>query len=796
MNGGYLSVELPNHDMKKNKLKSPSKKLINRIYSHYLFIAFLLFMVRQPAFAQEKKTSGYWISTAQQRVNKPNTWIAFRRDIMIKNKPLQALTTIAADTKYWLWINGKLVVFEGGLKRGPNPKDTYCDKVNLGPYLKKGKNQIAVLLWYFGKDGFSHVGSGRAGFYFSMKAKQAELNSDDKWLCSIHPAYGDTDAPLPNFRLAESNIRFDARKDIAGWQTASLNALRGFSAAEKIGLPGDAPWNKLVERPIPQWKDFGIKEIKFERHKGASADTIVGTLPYNMQMTPIISVQDEKGGHLININTDHSVAGGTNNIRAEYITAKGIQEYESYGWLNGEKILLIVPKGVKVTSVKYRETGYNAVPEGAFACSDEFYNLFWKKAKRTLYLNMRDNYFDCPDRERAQWWGDAVSLMGESFYTYSTSTHALMRKAIRELAAWQRPGGELFAPIPGNFNQELPDQMLTSIGEYGFWNYYMNTGDRKLIADVYPAVKKYLDLWKTDETGLTVLRKGGWLWGDWGDDKDLRLIMAGWHYLALDGASKMADALGYDQDAADYRQVMAIVKAGYNKCWNGHTYRHPLYNEKTDDRVQALAVIAGIADSSKYADILSSLKTELHASPYMEKYVMEALFVMGEGKYAMDRTKKRFAEMVNNPNYSTLFEGWGIGENGFGGGTTNHAWSGGAQIVIAQYLFGVKPLDAGYKTFLIAPQPATFTSANLTVPTIKGLISTSFQNNTDGFRMNVIVPKSTTAIVKLPSGSKVYVNKKLLTEKDMNVEESQQKARFTTFKLVSGKYVIKRERSL
>ena len=44
-----------------------------------------------------------------------------------------------------------MVVFEGGLKRGPNPEDTYCDEVDLAPYLKKGKNQVAVLVWYFGK---------------------------------------------------------------------------------------------------------------------------------------------------------------------------------------------------------------------------------------------------------------------------------------------------------------------------------------------------------------------------------------------------------------------------------------------------------------------------------------------------------------------------------------------------------------------------------------------------------------------------------------------------------------------
>ena len=36
---------------------------------------------------------------------------------------------------------------------------------------------------------------------------------------------------------------------------------------------------------------------------------------------------------------------------------------------------------------------------------------------------------------------------------------------------------------------------------------------------------------------------------------------------------------------------------------------------------------------------------------------MEALFIMGEGEYAMRRIEKRFGPMVNNENYTTLFEG-------------------------------------------------------------------------------------------------------------------------------------------
>lgn len=761
-----------------------------------LLFSLICLLIFQTFFAKEKDTSACWISSSQKRVNKINRWLAFRQDLVLENTPKQAITIIAADTKYWLWINGKMVLFEGGLKRGPNPRDTYYDKLDLAPYLKTGKNQIAILLWYFGKDGFSHLSSGRAGLLFDMNLGKINLHSDSSWLCSIHPAYGTACKSLSNKRLPESNILFDARNDIPGWQTASLASLSGFQSAKEIGHASDAPWNKLVERPIPQWKDFGIKEIKYERRLGATTDSIIAVLPYNMQMTPIITVKDITGGHSIGIATDHSKAGGSNNLRAEYITKSGLQEYESYGWLNGEKILLTVPHDVEVLSVKYRETGYNTEPIGTFACSDEFYNRFWKKAQRTLYVNMRDNYFDCPDRERAQWWGDAVLLMGESFYTYSLSTHDLMRKAICELAAWQRSGGELFSPIPGNYDKELPDQMLTSIGNYGFWNYYMNTADKSTIEEVYPAVKKYLGLWKTDKTGLTVLRKGDWLWGDWGDNRDLRLIMAGWHYLALDSAAKMADLLGHNEDAVAYRRIIEQIKLGYNKCWNGYAYRHPSYKEMTDERVQALAVISGIADPSKYESILSLFKTQLYASPYMEKYVMEALFVMGEGKYGLERTKKRFQEMVNDPNYTTLFEGWGVGEKGFGGGTTNHAWSGGAQIVISQYLFGIKPLEAGYKTFLIEPNPASFTTGALSVPTIKGIISTSFENTSDNFVMKVTIPKETIAILRLPEGAVISVNKKLVLVEQTDIDKNCQKAGFTAIKLTFGEYIIVRNKAL
>jgi len=91
-----------------------------------------------------------------------NQWICYRKTIHLAKAPTQAMARIAVDSKYWLWINGELVVFEGQLKRGPTPKDTYFDRVDLTKHLRKGDNTIAVLVWYFGKDGFSHKRSGKA----------------------------------------------------------------------------------------------------------------------------------------------------------------------------------------------------------------------------------------------------------------------------------------------------------------------------------------------------------------------------------------------------------------------------------------------------------------------------------------------------------------------------------------------------------------------------------------------------------------------------------------------------------
>ncbi len=151
------------------------------------------------------------------------------------------------------------------------------------------------------------------------------------------------------------------------------------------------------------WKDYGLKDynVKVER----KSDTLfVAYLPYNAQVNPYIKLK-AKVGEIIDIRTDNYCGGGTPNVYAEYITKNGIQEFEAWGWMNGHQVLYTIPKDVEVLELKFRETGDDTEFVGSFSCEDKFYNKLWDKSLRTLYITMRDTYMDCPDRERAQWWG-------------------------------------------------------------------------------------------------------------------------------------------------------------------------------------------------------------------------------------------------------------------------------------------------------------------------------------------------------------------------------------------------------
>lgn len=711
----------------------------------------LLLLITNVIVMKAEEWRAEWIC-ASGCEHKSNTWQIFRKSFAVGEKPDRVEARISADSKYWLWINGEMVVFEGCVKRGPAPGDCYYDILEIGKYLKKGENCIAVLTWFFGKGGFSHHNSGKAGFVFETEIDETIIKTDSTWKACVYKAYQNTEAPHPNYRLPESNIRFDARLEITGWQNSDYDDSM-MPDAVIVSSVGERPFGKMFKRPIPQWKNHGLKKYVKTR-MSSDGDTLYCRLPYNCHVTAWMKIKAKKSG-TIHILSDNYKGGSENNIRAEYIAREGIQEYESYGWMNGHEIYYIIPDSVEIMDVKYRETGYDTEFSGTFDSDDDFLNELWKRSCRTLYVTMRDSYMDCPDRERAQWWGDEVNELGETFYALSPSAHKLAGKGIKELINWQREDGVIYSPVPATlWRKELPLQMLASVGWYGFYTHYFYSGDSSFIPEIYDGMHKYLhEVWYTDDDGMPIVRSGDWNWGDWGDNIDVEILTCCWYYLAIKAEKEFAAILKKRDDVEECMHIMKRIEAAFDKrFWNGTAYRSPQYKGETDDRSQAMAVVSGLAPKERYASIFRTLQKEYHASPYMEKYVLEALCVMGEEKFAIERMKRRYAKMLSY-DYSTLFEGWGIGAEGFGGGTINHAWSGGPLTILSQKICGVSPTSPAFRTFAIEPQMGDLNSAKTTIETIYGKIKLSLKRKSNGIRVKMQVPDGTIAEITMSDGT-------------------------------------------
>ena len=146
----------------------------------------------------------------------PNSWVAFRKEIDLDEAPGTVTAKISADSKYWLWINGKLVVFEGSVATRPEPAPTLeaaAGGLDTAPRrrsqrtpgtkrsisaatFKPDKNTVAVLVWYWGRETHkgTHIDSGQGGFLFQADLGDKLLVSDRSWKVRADPRTSSTAA--------------------------------------------------------------------------------------------------------------------------------------------------------------------------------------------------------------------------------------------------------------------------------------------------------------------------------------------------------------------------------------------------------------------------------------------------------------------------------------------------------------------------------------------------------------------------------------------------------------------------
>ncbi|GGD04161.1 alpha-L-rhamnosidase-related protein [Hyunsoonleella pacifica] len=701
----------------------------------------------------------------QEEDGPANTWVAFRKSFNLNEIPEQALANIAVDTKYWLWINGEMILFEGGLARGAAPNTNYYDEVDLKSYLKEGQNTIAILVWYWGRTRKVHDDSGKGGFLFHANLGKQQLVSNVDWKMKVHEAYDSKSGGGGKSanRVNAYNVKFDARKAMGDWSNKAwyTNAFDDSNWDKPIekGVANSNPWGNLVKRAIPQWNDRGLANyisltLKSSKEKiqlpfTNTTDSLLvirAKLPFNQQITPYLKV-NSKAGNTIVADMDNPF----NMLKGTYITKDGVQEFESYSWINGHYVEYTIPAGVEVLELKYRWTGVGEMT-GTFETSDSYFTRLWWMARNTLYVCARNNYMDCPDRERGLWIGDVADQTGAVFYTLDEPGRLLLKKGIDNTIAY-RAGDTIQGLAPGfgayrGKSSELTGQSLQYIDQ-GIWQYYYNTGDKATLENAYPAVFNYLKLWSMQANGLPKHRKGYANWVDWGIDTDPVATNVVLYYMALQSAKKMAIALGENKDIAWYDKRITSMKANFEKeYWQGNRYGSK--KKKIEERVSALAIISGLAKEEHYNTLVDSVLVPVKkSSPHMEWMAEEAIMITGQYDKGLTRMKQRYQQQVDRKWLTTLYEKYLPKLRG----TYNHAWNA-PNYVLSRYIAGIKAIDVAWSSYEVKPNLAHMTSVKQIVPSVKGNITVEVNKTADNYQLELISPAKTTATVYIPKEEK------------------------------------------
>lgn len=748
----------------------------------------------------------------QQEDGPSNTWMSFRKTVTLDKIPEIVEANISVDSKFWLWINGKMVLFEGGLSRGPSqagawdrkekitPANSWYETVNIQPYLKKGENTIAILVWYWGRETHkgTHIDSKKGGLLFSAQIGNQHIVSNASWKALQHPGYDNTIAPASKM-LVQYSVKYNAQNtfndwsDVA-WYNPQFNDKEWSSAIEK-GKVGVAPWYNLEKNLVPHLVNHGLQnyvnhdELNFPFI--SQGQTIRCKLPFNKQVTSYLEIE-AKAGDTIFMTTDNN----RNGIHATYITKEGSQAFENYSWFNGHEVLYTIPKGVKVKALKYRWMSVGEMA-GKFELDDAFYNRLWWMGNNTLFVCARDNFMDCPDRERALWIGDVADQTGYLFYAMDDAGRQLLKKAILQTVYFSE--NDVIGALGPLRVRELVCQSLQFISQV-VWPYYLNTGDKETLEIAYPYLFKYLDLFPMRENGLPEYRRGkspdSWDWLDWGvaNTTDAQPIQMAFYYLALDKAKEMAEVLGKQNDIDWYNKRMESMKPAYEKAfWKDGFYSTNAEKFK-DDRANAIAIVSGIANPKYYNQIVDNvLIPNRFSSPHFEWMAEEAMFIAGRPKASLQRMKDQYQSQVDKESMTTLYEKFPDG------GSYNHAWNG-ANTILSKYVAGVEPTKVGWSEYQIMPTLLHFNHLKKTIPTVKGNIELSINKGDNSYNLQLSSPKETTAIVGIPKIGKeiviVKVNNRVVWEngkmkkKIEGIVFESDNASFLTFKLNAGKWDV------
>ncbi len=628
-----------------------------------------------------------WIQAAPEALHGYGIY-HFRKTIRLDSMPARFIVHVSADNRYKLYVNGTMVSL------GPARGDLYhwnYETVDIAPYLKKGKNVLASLVWNFGELRQEAQISLQTAFILQGNtAIEAIANTDTSWRCIQNNSYQPI-VPRVNWAYYVAGpgekVQFDAYPQ--GWEQPAFDDA-GWRSASPIfnGLPKGVfdytyGW-MLVPRPIPQVE---LTPQRLQKVRSVSGITLPQNFPASRQAftipaNTVVSILLDQGFETNAYPVLQFSGGKDATIAIGYTEALYTKEGEKVVYQKGNRndvagkafvgvwdtVIADGRKGQQFTTLSWRTfryvqlniktsetpltiddlygvfTGYPFIYNAAFNAGDTVLNKILDVGWRTARDCAVETYMDCPYYEQLQYVGDTriqalVSL-------YNSGDDRLMRNAISQIDDSRIAEGITLSRYPSYTPQQIPPFSLWWIGM--IHDYWMYRDDPAFVKQFLPGVRNVLAFFSRYQGADGAMHNAPyWEFSDWsegggwkngippvGSDTsssvlDLQLL---WAYQL---AAQLEDTLGMQAYAQVYKDKAAqLTQTIQAKYWDegrglyADTKEHNLYSQHAN----TLAILTNTLWGDKANNIAKKLLSDTtltQATVYFKYYVNRALVKAG-----------------------------------------------------------------------------------------------------------------------------------------------------------------------
>ena len=736
----------------------------------------------KPARIAAKYGAGPWGRFGESKILRPTT--AFFRTFRVGRKLVRATAHVTALGLVDLSINGKRVAQDRFTPGWTDyKKRVYARSYDVTNLIRVAPNVPKALSFEESAKGLVNdvhleVGDGWYSGYVGYSRQRAHYGERPRVRAQIDLEYADG---------SRERVGTDERWWAMTGMTSSQDFLAGeeCSAVTRVDAKGTRPY--LAHDVTAKVEPFpGVPVLPYARLKPVKVTPQGGgyMLDFGQNLAGFAHLKSRgKRGQRVRmqfveaLNPDGTPY--TANLRSARATdaytfgSEVTEEWEPRFTFHGFRYLLVTGLGHRpgpdeITAVAIS----SATPEtGSFACSDLMLNKLARNAWWTQKMNFIDIPTDCPQRdERLGWTGDAQAYV-RTAATYS-DVQAFFAKWLVSLDDGQGRDGNYpqFAPVIMGGTNGGP--AWADAGVVCPWTIYDVYGDRRLLAEHYPAMRRFVEFTRARSTADLLPPKEFHAFGDWlsvNAETPKEVIYEAYFAFSARLLAQSARALGKRDDALRYESLFRDVRAAFNRA-----YVSPEGVVRGDTQTAYVLAIGFdlLAPSlrKKAADRLIARIQErgMHLSTGFvgTRDLMRVLGAIGRNDVAFrllhNKTYPSWGFEIAN-GATTVWERWDgyTPEKGFqdpGMNSFSHYAYGAVMGWVFATVGGIDNATPGFSKIVIAPKvDPRLTWAKTSFESIRGPVRTEWRRTGGSVRITVEVPPNATAEVHVPGGSVEHV---------------------------------------